>query len=161
MNGCATSVRLEQALDLDRGEFRAAQPTMHDLDGAKAALLAAELDVRRVDVGAQSIAAEAAVLVGLDDEEAARALDLHLDLHVRERAEAFDVLRLAEIGRAVLVDVGGLEVGLARPRRWHEQQGGQETQGPETTMRFARHRHGPSPTINAGRSCATDRRKQS
>src|SRR5258706_10226782 len=117
MHGCAASVRLEQALDLDRGELRARQPAMHDLDGAKAALLAAELDVRRIDVGAQPVAAEAAVLVGLDDEEAPRALDLHLDLHVRERTESFYILRLAEIGRAVLVDFGRLEVGLARPGR--------------------------------------------
>ena len=93
---------------------------MHDLDGAKAILLARELDLLRVDVGAEPITAKAALSVGLDDEEAHRAFDLHLDPRVLDRIQSLDVLYLPEIRIAVLVNVGWFEIGLPGKCRHYE-----------------------------------------
>ena len=86
---------------------------MHHIDGAIAVLLAGEFNLIGIHIRAQPIAPEAAVRIGLNDEELFRAFDLDFHAHVGDGAETFDVLCLSEIGMAVFMEIFRLEVGLA------------------------------------------------
>ena len=131
---------------------------VHHFDGTKSILLARVLHLLRVDVEPEPVAAKAALRVGLHDEEAHRAFDLHLDARVLERRQSFDILRLPEIGIAVLVDVGGLEIGLAAPAPG--MRGGRKPKKPKDQEQCFDRRDIGVALLNAGKSCATNTRRR-
>src|SRR5882757_7397163 len=124
-------ILLKQAFDFNWRKFRSRHFAMHQLDGAIAGLLAAELDIVGIHIRAEPIAPEAAVRIGLNHEEVLRAFDLHFHASVCDRAKTFDVLCLPEIGMTVLMEVFRLEVRLAGKRGRGRQQQGQSAQGSE------------------------------
>jgi len=110
---------------------------MHDLDGTISLLLADELHILGIDIGAEAIAPKAAICISLDNEEALRALDLDFHVGVSDRAEPFDILCLPEIGMAMLVEIFRLEVGLAGKCRHRQEQDRQKSNSAFAALRMS------------------------